>query len=76
MNRKPTRSILRALVLAIAVAVLSAAPAAAVWPPSPGACNMFNVSATGMDGMLKASPTGLGNMLALVGASFEAGCTY
>ena len=75
MNRKPAKSIVRAFVLAVAVAGLSAAPAAAVAQASPGACNMLNVSPKGMDGMLKASEQGLGNMMALVIASEESGCT-
>jgi hypothetical protein len=55
-------------------AVASAAPAVAA-PASPGACNMLNVSPTGMGGMLKASEQGLGNMMALVLASEASGCT-
>ena len=59
-------------VLAIAASA-PVAPAAAT-PSSPGACNMMRVSVTGMDGMLKASPQGLGNMMDLIGASEAAGC--
>lgn len=75
MNRKPARSIVRAFVLAVAVAGLLAAPVAAVAPASPGACNMLHVSSKGMDGMFKASAQGLGNMMTLVIASEESGCT-
>ena len=50
----------------------SAAQATA--PASPGACNMLHVSTTGMDGMGKAK-VGLDNMMALINASIEAGCT-
>jgi hypothetical protein len=55
-------------------AAVSATPAAAT-PVSPGACNMLNVSATGFDGMFKASDRGLANMIALVIASEEGGCS-
>jgi hypothetical protein len=61
------------LMLALAMIIVTAAPAAAA-AISPGACNMFHVSATGMAGMLKASDRGLGNMMALVTASEESGC--
>ena len=63
------------LVLMLAVAApFSAAPAAAT-PSSPGACSMLHVSPTGFEGMLKASERGLRNMIALVIASEEAGCS-
>lgn len=63
------------LVLMLAVAAaFSAAPAAAT-PTSPGACNMLHVSPTGFEGMLKASERGLRNMIALIIASEEAGCS-
>jgi hypothetical protein len=62
------------LVLMLAGAVFSAAPAAAT-PSSPGACNMLHTSPMGYEGMLKASERGLGNMIALVVASEEAGCS-
>lgn len=57
-----------------AAAAVSATPAAAT-PVSPGACNMLNVSATGFDGMFKASERGLANMIALIVASEEGGCS-
>jgi Spy/CpxP family protein refolding chaperone len=60
--------------LAFAAATMSSAASAA--PASPGACNMFRLSATGMDGMGQASDQGLGNMMALVSASIGAGCTF
>ena len=62
------------LVVAVGTAAaLPALPAGAV-PASPGACNMMHVSPQGMDGMLKASDQGLGNMMALVTASEAASC--
>jgi hypothetical protein len=60
--------------LGLMLAAFSAAPAAAT-PSSPGACNMLHVSDKGFEGMLKASERGLGNMIALVVASEEAGCS-
>jgi len=36
---------------------------------------MLHTSPTGFEGMLKASERGLGNMIALVVASEEAGCS-
>jgi hypothetical protein len=72
MNKK----LLTMPVLALALTATGFAGQAAATPDSPGACNMMNVSSKGMDGMLKASPQGLGNMMALVIASEErAGCT-
>ncbi len=47
---------------------------AAATPTSPGACNMLHTSAQGMDGMFKASPQGLSNMIPLITASEAAGC--
>jgi hypothetical protein len=71
MNKKLMST---AALLTLAAAVTVSGPAAAT-PSSPGACNMLHTSAKGMDGMLKASEQGLGNMMALVIASEEAGCT-
>jgi hypothetical protein len=59
---------------AVTAFAFSASPAAAT-PISPGACNMLHTSANGFAGMFKASPQGLGNMIALVIASEEGGCT-
>jgi hypothetical protein len=73
MSKKLITTISLVLMLAGAVA-FSAAPAAAT-PSSPGACNMLHTSPTGFEGMLKASERGLGNMIALVVASEEAGCS-
>ena len=73
MRKKPITIVALALMVAGAGA-FSASPAAAT-PNSPGACNMLNVSAKGMDGMFKASEQGLGNMIALVVASEESGCS-
>ncbi len=61
------------VVSTFAALAISAMPAAAA-PASPGACNMLNVSATGMDGMFKASDRGLANMMNLVIASETYGC--
>jgi hypothetical protein len=63
----------------LAAGLLSAAPAAAAAPPSPGACNMLNANAQGLEGMDGSGlgpgqGSGLENMMALVGASFAAGC--
>ena len=72
-----SNKMMRTLALAVAcgtAAVVLAGPAAAA-PASPGACNMLNVSPTGMAGMLKASDQGLSNMMELVIASEAAGCT-
>jgi hypothetical protein len=68
------RKLLTTIALVVAVTGTAAFPAAAA-PASPGACNMFNVSSNGMDGMGKASEQGLGNMMELVTASFAAGCS-
>jgi hypothetical protein len=62
------------MLTALAVAVSAPGAPAAPTPASPGACNMLNVSTTGMDGMLRASPQGVGNMIALIGASEAADC--
>ena len=62
------------VVFAFAVAAISSAVPAAATPTSPGACNMLHVSATGMDGMFKASERGLDNMINLILASEAAGC--
>lgn len=62
------------LVFALAALAFSATPAAAA-PASPGACNMLHTSSTGFEGMLKASPQGLDNMIDLVLASEAAGCS-
>ena len=70
MQAKLFTTITVVLALAASTSAATAAPA----PASPGACNMFNVSPTGMDGMAKASAQGLGNMMALVDASITAGC--
>jgi hypothetical protein len=71
MNR---RLIMTTAVLTLLAAMLTVSGPAAATPTSPGACNMMHVSAKGMEGMLKASDQGLGNMMALVLASEAAGC--
>jgi hypothetical protein len=68
-----SRKLMTTIVLAVGLAGTTALPGAAA-PASPGACNMLNVSTKGMDGMLKASDQGLGNMMELVLASEAAGC--
>jgi Spy/CpxP family protein refolding chaperone len=71
MNKK-----LPTTVLALALAPTVFAGQAAATAASPGACNMMNVSSKGFEGMLKASPQGLGNMMALVIASeVRGGCS-
>jgi hypothetical protein len=62
------------VLFAAAAGAFSAMPAAAT-PNSPGACNMLHTSSMGFQGMLKASDRGLGNMIALVIASEESGCS-
>jgi hypothetical protein len=71
-----TKKVLATIVLVFIFATTAAIPAvaAAATPTSPGACNMLHVSPQGMDGMLKASSQGLGNMMELVIASETAGC--
>jgi hypothetical protein len=68
------RNYLTTIVLSLCLAGAGVAPATAA-PASPGACHMFNVSPTGMDGMTKASERGLTNMMNLVEASFAANCS-
>jgi hypothetical protein len=63
------------LVVALATGAVASSQVATAAPSSPGACNMLNVSPTGMDGMGKASERGLGNMMELVAASMAAGCS-
>lgn len=66
-----------ALAFAVALAAFAAMPAVAA-PASPGACNMLHVknSAVGLAGMLNSGHgQGLENMMELVIASEEAGCT-
>jgi Spy/CpxP family protein refolding chaperone len=75
MNKRPMKRMALGFALAAALAAFTAAPTAAVAPASPGACNMFHVRSKGMEGMMKASGRGLGNMMALVIASEESGCT-
>jgi hypothetical protein len=74
MNRKPIARISLVVMFAVTAFAFSATPAAAT-PTSPGACNMLHTSANGFAGMFKAAPQGLGNMIALVIASEEGGCT-
>lgn len=74
MRKKLITTISLVFVLALAAVAFSAAPATAT-PRSPGACNMLHTSAKGYEGMQKASGQGLGNMMALVIASEEAGCS-
>ena len=74
-----SKKLITTISLVVALATLGAASTATAEPnnatPSgPGACNMLHVSSKGMDGMLKASDQGLGNMMALVRASEAAGC--
>jgi hypothetical protein len=69
-----SRKLMPAIVLILGLAGTTALPVAAA-PASPGACNMLNVSAKGMDGMGKASTQGLDNMMELVAASVAAGCS-
>jgi hypothetical protein len=73
MSKKLITTIALVLTFAAAPVAVSATPAAAALA-SPGACNMLHVSPTGMQGMLKASDQGLGNMMELVLASEAAGC--
>jgi len=68
-----SKKLITTMVLTFTFGVVPAAPAAAT-PSSPGACNMLHVSPQGMDGMLKASSQGLGNMMELIIASEAAGC--
>ena len=75
MNKRPMKMMALGFTLAATLAAISAAPIAAAAPASPGACNMLHVSSKGMDGMMKASAPGLGNMMTLVTASEESGCT-
>jgi hypothetical protein len=72
-ENKMSKKLIATVVLAFTFAVVSVVPAAAT-PSSPGACNMLHVSATGMDGMFKASERGLDNMINLILASEAAGC--
>jgi hypothetical protein len=75
MSKQRITKTLLAFVLAATGVATSAAPAvAAPANSSPGACNMLHTNPTGFAGMLKASERGLGNMIALVVASEEAGC--
>lgn len=73
MNKKLASAI--ALVLASATLVFASTGAAAPTPPgSPGACNMFNTAAIGMNGMQN-DPHFADIMYPFVLASFAAGCT-
>jgi hypothetical protein len=72
MNSKLMATMMLVFIFAMAAAI-SAMPAGAT-PTSPGACNMLHTSAQGMEGMFKASPQGLSNMISLVIASEAAGC--
>jgi hypothetical protein len=72
MNRKLMATMMLIFIFTVVVGI--SAMSAAATPTSPGACNMLHTSATGMDGMFKASERGLGNMIALVIASEAAGC--
>jgi hypothetical protein len=74
MSKKLIATISLALMFAVAAVTFSAMPAAAT-PISPGACNMLHTSPTGFAGMLKASDQGLANMIALVVASEQSGCS-
>ena len=74
MRKKRIATMSLASIFALTAFAFSATPVAAA-PASPGACNMLHTSANGFAGMFKASPQGLGNMIALVIASEEAGCT-
>jgi Flp pilus assembly protein TadB len=74
MSKKLMATISLVFVFAAAVVAFSAMPAAAA-PASPGACNMLHVSSTGYTGMLKASNQGLDNMIDLIVASLESGCS-
>jgi hypothetical protein len=68
-----SKKLITTMVLVFTSAAVSAVPAAAT-PTSPGACNMLHVSATGMEGMFKASERGLDNMISLILASEASGC--
>jgi K+-transporting ATPase A subunit len=74
MSKKLIATISLVFMFAAAAVTFFAIPAAAT-PVSPGACNMLHTSLTGFGGMLKASDRGLGNMIALVVASEESGCS-
>jgi Spy/CpxP family protein refolding chaperone len=74
MKKKLNTRIALVSIFALTAVAFSVTPAAAA-PASPGACNMLHTSSTGMDGMLKASERGLGNMMALVIASEASGCS-
>jgi hypothetical protein len=63
-----------ALTFTLAAAVAPSALPAAAAPASPGACNMLHTSSQGMAGMMKAAQ-GLENMMQLVIASEESGCS-
>ena len=74
MSKKLIARMSLVVTFAVTAFAFSATPAAAT-PTRPGACNMLHTSSNGMAGMLKASPQGLGNMMALVIASEEGGCS-
>jgi hypothetical protein len=74
MSKKLIARMSLVVTFAVTAFAFSATPAAAT-PTSPGACNMLHTSSNGFAGMFKASPQGLGNMIALVVASEEAGCS-
>jgi hypothetical protein len=59
--------------LVLALTITSTAPAGAT-PTSPGACNMLNANARGLAGM--DGSQGGKNMVPLVFASLDAGCTF
>jgi hypothetical protein len=64
------------LVLTSATAAVAsvASPAAAV-PASPGACHMMNADPNGIAGMRGAADQGFENMIDLVIASLQSGCS-
>jgi len=64
------------LVLACVVGAFgaTAAPGGAA-PASPGACHMMNASPAGITGMRGAAEQGFENMIDLVIASLQAGCS-
>jgi hypothetical protein len=74
MSKKLIATISLSLMLAASAVTFYTVPAAAT-TVSPGACNMLHTNLTGFEGMLKASDQGLGNMIELVVASEESGCS-
>lgn len=73
MRRKLIATVSMAAAAALAVGS-GAAPAVAA-PSSPGACHMMLAAPQGVIGMHGASEQGFGNMIDLLDASFEAGCS-